>query len=255
MSKRGILVDATKCIGCGECVSACQRANGQANHAATRLDARSYTFLLERGKELYVRRLCMHCEQPACASACPVKALQKTPAGPVIYDASRCLGCRYCQVACPFQVPAYEWRATKPRVQKCQMCDHRGAKGAGKNKGPACAEVCPAEATVAGERAALVEEAKKRLAQEPEKYFSYIYGLTEVGGTSVITIGPKAPAELGLPTHLKLHAMPDLTWNALEHVPHVVLFGSALLSGIYWLTKRREEVRRMEGALEESDGE
>jgi formate dehydrogenase iron-sulfur subunit len=247
MRRRAILVDVTKCAGCGECTAACQKANNQPEHTATKLDAQTFTYLMKADKDVQVRRLCMHCQNPSCASVCPVTALRKTPEGPVTYDADKCMGCRYCMVACPFSVPTYEWRSVKPRVRKCQMCAPRGAKG------PACAEACPAEATLTGERDALIAEARKRLAAEPQSYYQHIYGLTEAGWTDVLYIGPRSPKALGLPTNVRQEAHPDLTWRALRHVPDVVLFGSVLLGGVYWITNRRDEVRAKEGGKQKEE--
>lgn len=239
---RSILVDVTRCIGCQACAEACQEANALPEHAAKRLDARTFTYLSTcrvRGKEHHVRRLCMHCLDPACVSVCPVGALARTPGG-VSYDPARCMGCRYCLMACPFDVPTYEWRSRKPRVRKCEMCRHRP-------DGPACTEVCPEEATVSGTRAAMLAEARRRLRKEPNKYHRHIYGLAEVGGTSVLTIGPAPPAAMGLHRVMN-RAMSSLTWDALHHVPDIVLFGALALGGLYWLTNRREQVRRDEQA-------
>lgn len=243
---RAILVDVTLCIGCGSCVEACQQANGQPPHEARHFDQDTFTYLMDRGNDVYVRRLCMHCVSPACASACPVAALQKTAAGPVIYDPARCMGCRYCMVACPFGVPTYEWFSAKPRVRKCEMC-------AGRPEGPACAEACPTGATITGERDELLAEAKKRISQNPKTYYPYVYGEREAGGTSVFVIGPADPATLGLPTGVSTEPLPQLTWRALRHVPDVVLFGGVLLSGFWWLTKRKEEVARTEGRFRKED--
>jgi formate dehydrogenase iron-sulfur subunit len=238
VAHRGILVDVTKCIGCGACVQGCQKWNEHPAHEAKRLDEQTYTFLMDRGTDVYVRRLCMHCEQPSCASACPVSALYKSKEGPVLYDPSKCLGCRYCMLACPFGVPTYEWHSAVPRVRKCQMCSHRGAAG------PACAEVCPTGATITGDRDELLAEARKRVVGDPKAYYQWVYGAKEAGGTDVFFIGPKNPAALGLPRVEVDGPLPDLTWNALKHVPDVVLFGGVFLGGMFWLTKRKEEVAR-----------
>ena len=246
MAHRAILVDVTKCIGCGSCVEACQKANEQPAHEARGFDDQTYTFLMDRGNDTYVRRLCMHCENPSCASVCPVGALKKTAEGPVTYDADKCMGCRYCMMACPFGVPTYEWHSSTPRVRKCQMCAHRGAAG------PACAAACPTGATSTGDREALIAEAKKRVAGDPKTYHQRIYGLAEAGGTDVIFIGPKDSEALGLPRVKSETPLPELTWQALKHIPDVVLFGGVFLGGMFWLTKRKEEVARAE---RESKGE
>ncbi|MDD5564165.1 MAG: 4Fe-4S dicluster domain-containing protein [Thermoanaerobaculaceae bacterium] len=242
MAHRGILVDVTKCIGCGSCVEACQKSNEQPAHEAKGFNEQTYTFLMDRGNDTYVRRLCMHCENPSCASVCPVGALRKTAAGPVTYDPDKCMGCRYCMMACPFGVPTYEWHSAAPRVRKCQMCAHRGAAG------PACAEACPTGATITGERDELLAEARRRVASDPKAYFQRVYGVTEAGGTGVLFIGPREPAALGLPPVKTVGPLPDLTWNALKHIPDVVLFGGVFLGGLFWLTKRKEDVARAEHA-------
>jgi formate dehydrogenase iron-sulfur subunit len=241
MAHRAILVDVTKCIGCGSCVEACQQANGQRRHEASGFDEETFTYLMDRGNDMYVRRLCMHCEDPTCVSVCPVAALRKTPAGPVTYDPNRCMGCRYCLMACPFGVPTYEWHSATPRVRKCEMCATRAG-------GPACAEACPAEATITGSREELLAEAQRRVAENYDTYYPYVYGATEAGGTCVFVIGPKPPSELGLPTHVPNEPLPQLTWQALRHVPDVVLFGSVFLGGLWWLTQRKNEVAAAEAA-------
>jgi len=246
MAHRAILVDVTKCVGCGACWQACQQANGHPEHEPTGFDQNTFTYLMDRGNDVYVRRLCMHCQTPTCVSVCPVAALVKTAEGPVTYDPSRCMGCRYCMMACPFGVPTYEWHSAAPRVRKCEMCAYRDGKG------PACAEACPTEATITGERDALIAEAKRRMAEEPASYYPHIFGLTEAGGTDVLYIGPKSPVELGLPQPPIEGPMPALTWRALRHVPDIVLFGSVFLGGLFWLTKRKEEVARAEGKAAEA---
>ena len=124
----------------------------------------------------------MHCAEPTCVSVCPVGALQKTSLGPVVYDAEKCMGCRYCLQACPFQVPTYEWNQRLPKMRKCDMCYERQSQG----KLTACAEVCPTGATKNGDRDELLAEARQRIADKPGQYYGKIYGVKEVGGTSVL---------------------------------------------------------------------
>ena len=149
----------------------------------------------------------MHCQDPTCVSVCPVGAFTKTAAGPVVYAEDRCMGCRYCMMACPFGVPRYEWnKVWAPRVKKCRMCAPRQAKGLK----PACTEVCPVQAGVFGEREDLLREAENRLKQEPTKYIQHIYGKQEVGGTSVLYLSAVPFEELGLPDNLPHDALPNV---------------------------------------------
>jgi Fe-S-cluster-containing dehydrogenase component len=145
MSK-AFLYDSTVCIGCKQCEQACADQNKLPyNDSVASEDRQSdhkLTVVLTRGDK-FMRRLCMNCQEPSCASVCPVGALKKIAIGPVTYDASKCMGCRYCMVACPFSLPKYEWGKLFPKVQKCTMCPDRVSAG----KQTACAEICPTGAT------------------------------------------------------------------------------------------------------------
>jgi formate dehydrogenase iron-sulfur subunit len=243
---KAVLYDSTLCIGCKACETACAERWGNPYDdtiaAQERLSAQKLTAIETHG-ERYSRRMCMHCAEPTCVSVCPVGALQKTALGPVVYDADKCMGCRYCMQACPFQVPAYEWNARLPRVRKCDMCYERQMAG----KPTACSEACPTEATITGERNALVAEAKKRLAGNPDKYYQRIYGLQEAGGTSVLFLSAVPFQQIGLRTNLPNEPIPALTWRVLSMVPDVVTVGTTLLGGIWWITNRRDEVAKAEG--------
>jgi formate dehydrogenase iron-sulfur subunit len=243
-----ILYDSTLCVGCRQCESACAERWGlpynDAVAAEEKLSDHKLTAIQTHG-EKFSRRLCMHCNEPTCASVCPVGALQKTALGPVVYYEDRCIGCRYCMTACPFQVPAYEWSKRWPRVKKCDMCYDRQKAG----KPTACTEACPTGATICGDRDALIAQARRRIAEKPKDYYPKIYGLQEVGGTSVLFLSSVPFEQIGLRTTLPQQALPALTWRALAAVPDVATLGFVTLGGIYWITHRRETVAAAENRL------
>ncbi len=253
MSK-ALLYDATLCIGCKLCERACAEHNqlpyDDRTAAENYQSAHKYTVVLTRGDK-FMRRLCMNCEDPACASVCPVGALHKTAAGPVIYDENRCMGCRYCMVACPFGVPKYEWHKVLPKVQKCTMCPDRVAVG----KPTACAEICPTGATKFGEREELINEAQQRLRDSPDKYVKHIYGLNEVGGTSVLLLSGVPFEGFGYRADLSQDPLPILTYRVLSRIPDFVPLGGILLGGVWWITHRREEVAAAEGRARQAEVE
>jgi formate dehydrogenase iron-sulfur subunit len=184
----------------------------------------------------------MNCSDPGCASVCPVGALRKTAAGPVIYEASRCMGCRYCMVACPFSVPKYEWSKLLPSVQKCTMCPDRVQAA----KPTACAEICPTGATKFGERDELIAEAQKRICDNPGQYVDHIYGVNEVGGTSVLLLWSVPFEQFGYRADLTRDPLPMYTYRVLSRIPDFVPLGGMVLGGIWWITHRREEVAAAE---------
>lgn len=243
MKRKAFLIDITECVGCGACYEACKEQNNlpQTSDDPLRdsLSDKTYTIVEQRG-DFFVRRMCQHCEDPTCVSVCPVGAFTKTDVGAVLYDESKCLGCRYCMQACPFQIPRYEWGSVKPRVQKCIMCYDRVKNG----ELPACAEACPTGATLFGDRDEMIEIAKQRLADNPDKYYQHIYGLEEVGGTSVLYLSPVPFEELGFNTKLLKTALPNFTHEALAKIPTLVTVGGVLLTGFYWLTNRKNEIAR-----------
>jgi len=245
MSK-GILYDATLCIGCKMCEQACAEKHGlpyDDNIAKEQKQSEhKYTVVLNRDDK-FMRRLCMNCQDPTCASVCPVGAFRKTTLGPVVYESSRCIGCRYCMMACPFSVPKYEWDKTWPLVRKCDMCTERLQSGLP----TACAEICPTGATKFGERDDLIAEAKDRLAKGQRQYVNHIYGLEEVGGTSVLLLSSVPFENFGYKCDLSTEALPFLTYRVLSHIPDLVAIGAVGLGGIWWLCNRKEEVAAAEG--------
>ncbi|MFN0172190.1 MAG: 4Fe-4S dicluster domain-containing protein [Bryobacteraceae bacterium] len=243
---KAILYDSTRCVGCRECEKACAaRWKNPYNDqiaAEERVSAHKLTAVTTHG-ERFSRKLCMHCQEPTCASVCPVGAFTKTALGPVIYDETKCIGCRYCIQACPFQVPTYEWSSTVPRVRKCNMCYERQVQA----KPSACTEACPADATTTGDRDAMIAEARKRIAEKPDGYYPHVYGIREAGGTSVFYLSAVPFEQIGLRTGVQQEALPPLTWKVLSLVPDIATTGTALLGGVYWITHRREAVAREEG--------
>jgi formate dehydrogenase beta subunit len=204
----GLLYDATLCIGCKTCTVACREANGLAvdttgsanrlYQAPVDLSARAKTVIKlyhEDGAQSYVKAQCMHCVDPACASACMLGALKKREFGIVTYEVDYCIGCRYCEVACPFGVPKFEFANAAPKIVKCELCKERLASG----QEPACTEVCPRKAVVFGRRSELLKEAKRRIAESPGRYVARIYGETDAGGTQVLYLSHVPFDKLGLP--------------------------------------------------------
>jgi formate dehydrogenase iron-sulfur subunit len=242
-NSKALLIDVSKCVGCRECARACAEANNLPQEDATELSATHYTVVQGiNDDQTFVRRLCMHCNEPTCVSACLVGAFTKTATGAVVYDEAKCIGCRYCMQACPFEVPRYEWSSLSPKVQKCNMCYERVAAG-GKT---ACSEACVFGATTFGDRDEMIKEARKRIDESPSTYINHIYGLTEAGGTSVLYISNIPFEKLGLPMNIPNGPIPQLSWNVLSQIPKYSVAASVVLFGIHWITARRSEVARFE---------
>ncbi len=256
----GMLTDLTRCNGCRRCEAACSEANDlpppeisfedkSVFEEKRRPDAKSYTVVNryadpKTGEPIYRKVQCNHCAEPACASACLVGALKKSPEGPVIYDESICIGCRYCMTACPFYIPTFEYfDAGSPAIQKCFMCYHiRISKG----EVPACAVECPLEAITFGKRSELIKLARTRINREPDRYVDHIYGEHEVGGTDWLYISGVPFEELDFPSNLGTTPLPELTREFLSAVPLVLVIWPALLGGFYLFSKRREEIAEAE---------
>jgi len=264
MSK-AMLIDTTRCIGCRGCQVACKAWNDlpatPSGFSATgtnpqRLDANTFTRVIFRDvaladgqvKAIYLKRQCMHCNEPACASACPVAALQKTKEGPVTYDDSKCIGCRYCMLACPFNVPKFQWGAVAPYIRKCTFCADRQAAG----RSPACVGTCPAQAITFGERGDLLAEAHRRIDATRGRYAPSVYGETTAGGTGVLYLTALPIEALGLEgegfrTDLGTVAQARASQEWMAGVPALSLTVGGLALGLYHLNQRKEEVAKQEG--------
>lgn len=256
--RMGVLVDTTECIGCRRCEYACKVAhdiptepvntydNREVFSQMRRPDHTALTIINEYKDEMppnmpaTVKIQCMHCDHPACVSACIVGAFSKNANGSVVWDTDKCIGCRYCMIACPFQIPAFEFeKALQPRIMKCDFCIDRTEE----NKVPACVEICPVEALTYGKRFELLKLAHDRIAKNPKRYVNHVLGEKEVGGTSWLYMANRDFAKLDFPK-LKNEPAPGAS-ESLQHgifkyfIPPVSLF--ALLGGIMWLGKTKEE--------------
>jgi Fe-S-cluster-containing dehydrogenase component len=252
----GILVDTTKCIGCRTCEWACADAHKDAgveyeenaDFSVTRLTSEKRWTAVNRYETekgtFYAKKQCMHCLSPACASACLTRAMHKNqdPPGPVVWTADRCMGCRYCMISCPFDMPKFQYHKAVPRVEKCVMCAERLAEG----KKPACVENCPAGALTFGARKDLLEEARKRIYAEPDRYVHQIYGEHEAGGTSWLYLSAVPFEQLGFKSDVGETPYPTYTREFLYSVPFVEILVPTFMLALNAATKREEAVEQAE---------
>jgi Fe-S-cluster-containing dehydrogenase component len=278
-----MLFDSTLCIGCRACQAACKTANKLPADAGDRargmydapVDLNATTKNIIKAAQVggdrwaFVKQQCMHCVDPSCVSACMLGALHKEGEGQreyegerkgtgvVLYDKATCVGCRYCQIACPFNVPKFEWRAAFPLIVKCELCHHRAdpsKSGLLAIANPACCEACPREAVIYGRRADLLAEAKRRIAAAPERYTPHVYGEKEVGGTQVLYLAAAGVtfAQLGLPD-LPERSPAEFS-ESVSHAPYlhgatpVVIF--AAMAFLVRRNKRKEQEREQAGEEE-----
>jgi Fe-S-cluster-containing dehydrogenase component len=211
----------------------------------------------------FVKRSCMHCVDPDCISACPVSALTKdSQTGIVQYNPDACIGCRYCQLACPFNVPKFEYDKTFPKIVKCQMCADRVEAGGI----PACCDACPTGASLFGRVEDLRAEAHRRLAAAPgwtltypihaldsgdtkdatvPAYVQHLYGETETGGTQNMLLADVPFDKLGLP-QLGDESRARLS----ETIQHTLYSGmvapTLLLGGLIYSVYRNSREERMD---------
>ena len=262
----GMLIDTTKCIGCRACEEACN----EANHLPKPKIPFSTESVFEQKRDttpdvftvvnrfpnekkpdtpIFVRTQCMHCNQPACASACLCRAMEKTKEAAVIYHKGRCMGCRYCMIACPFDVPKFEYNSPTPYVWKCIFCYERQQKG----EQPGCSEACPTGATLFGKKRDLLETARARIYAEPDRYIHHLYGEHEVGGTGWLFLTGQPEETLGLRNNLGTTPYPELTSGFLYGVPLVFVLWPSLLIGLNYLIKDSKVSETKEASHDEQD--
>lgn len=274
----GLLYDSTLCIGCKACVAACKESNGlppefsnendlwdtpldisgkTKNIIKMYKDGTGLTKDAETDGYAFMKHSCLHCVDPSCVSACPVSAMRKDPVtGIVTYDEKDCIGCRYCIVACPFDVPRFQYDTPFPKIVKCELCNH--LKEGDAYQYSACAQVCPTGATLYGPTAELKKEAERRLALKPGEtavfprgkvgsddtyegkvanYLPQIYGDKELGGTQVLKLSAVSFEKLGFRT------LPERSFASVSETMQHTLYGyliapAIVLGGLIAVAKR-----------------
>lgn len=251
----GVLHDISRCIGCRKCEAACNQVNElppperpfddlNVLNLERRPDAGLYTVVnrflpTATALPVFVKKQCNHCLEPVCVSACFVKALKKSETGAVIYDPSLCVGCRYCMVACPFNIPAYEYGdPITPMVMKCTLCQPRIEKGLM----PKCVEVCPTEALAFATREDLIKIARQRIHDYPGRYVDHIYGEHEMGGCNWLYISNVRFADIGMRQDLGDISAAQRTSGLLAAFPIIVVTGFVSLTGICAILKRKDQI-------------
>lgn len=246
-----VLVDITKCIGCEGCSVACKMYNGLDFKAKPRnikdghleLDDNRWTVIQEfhtANDDLrFVKKQCLHCLEPACASACFSKAIQKDEkTGAVVYYPDLCVGCRYCMVACPYSIPKYQWNEQFPQVAKCQMCESRLSKG----DAPACVSACTTGALISGDRDELIQKAHEIIASD-SRYVNHVYGEHEVGGSEWLYISDVPFEELGF-KQVSDTPVTNYSKSYLSKVPFFAAGWALFLAGLTYYNHRVEKNKK-----------
>lgn len=280
----GMLYDSTLCVGCKACVAKCKEVNGmppvpmgQDTHADFALDLSARTLNVikvftdgtaatkdsEVNGFAFEKRSCMHCVDPGCVSVCPVKALTRDPrTGIVSYDQDACIGCRTCMTGCPYNVPQYDYDNAFGKIHKCQMCNQKGVGRIDKGGITGCAEACPTGATLFGSRAALLEEAKRRMALKPGAIYKYprgdvrkpdsyhekavpqyqpqVWGEKEAGGTNVMHLSSVSYRKLGMPP-LGERSYASISEGVQSTIYSYMALPAIALGGLTWLVRRNTE--------------
>ena len=281
----GMLFDSTLCVGCKACVSKCKEVNGMPPlpmgnevHADFALDLSPQTLNVikvykdgaaaqkdrEQNGFAFEKRSCMHCVDPGCVSVCPVSSLTRDPlTGIVNYNPDVCIGCRTCMTGCPYNVPQYDYNNPLGQIHKCEMCNQKGVERISKGGMTGCAEACPTGATLFGSRAALLEEAKRRIALKPGQVYNYprgdvrkpdsfhekvvpqyqnhVWGEKEAGGTNVMHLSAIPYDKLGMPP-LGERSAASISEGVQSTIYSYMALPAMALGGLSWIVKRNTEV-------------
>lgn len=274
----GILYDSTLCVGCNACMAACKKANSmEPEHTGNQeiwdnpqdLSASTLNVIkkyshgtgtkkdVEQDGYAFIKRQCLHCVDPSCVTACPVSALTKdNQTGIVGYNKNACIGCRYCQVACPYNIPKFQWKDPYPEIVKCQLCSHL-IKAGGIS---ACCSACPTGASLFGSVEELLEETRRRLQMKPgveykypvssinsgkthtsraPKYIKQVYGQEELGGTQVMCMSAVPFKKFGLPTFPK-ESFVSMASGIQYAIYKGMVYPLVVLAGLIFMVKKNK---------------
>jgi len=256
--QKAMKFDSTRCIGCRGCQVACKRWWDLKAESTTLSAAKGLEWInppdLTPNTWLFVRFVasgagdsfkwrfasvrCMHCVNPTCRNVCPVGAITKYEEGPVVIDAEKCIGCKYCIAACPFGIPRYD--EARNKVYKCPMDPDRVKEGLE----PACVQACPTDALEFGDR----EDMLAKAIQKRNQINGYVYGDDENEGTSFFIVTDVPPEELGYPTVAKTQPITMQIKDLIEPLGGVATFAVlGSLVGLSYIAHRRERVKEAEG--------
>ncbi len=259
----GLLYDASLCIGCKACEAACNQANNTLpdtsrdglHQAPVDLNVSTRNIIElykpEDGSSTsYVKRQCMQCFDPGCVAGCPFEALYKDEDdGVVHWDGDKCIGCRYCTIACPYSVPRFQWLGLNPVITKCELCSHRLARGLK----PGCTSVCPVGAVIFGPRTALLLEAKRRIKNNPGRYYQdRVYGETDNGGTQALYLARVPFDKLGLPD-IGPESGPSSTLRWQKRIYSYFALPAVLYAGLVTVIRRNQKDHEQEAHQQENE--
>lgn len=275
----GILYDSTLCVGCNACMTACKKANNMPpdftdgqdiwdqpidlspntlNVIKKFTNGTGETKDAEINGHAFIKRQCLHCIDPSCVTACPVSALTKDKnTGIVSYNKNNCIGCRYCQVACPYNIPKFDFNRVYPEIVKCQLCDHLIAEG----KYPACCSVCPTGASLFGRVSDLIVETRRRQQMVPgemydfpvtsidsdtthkyaaPEYVPHVYGKEELGGTQVMYMSAVGFDKFGLPAYPK-ESFVSMSSGIQYAIYKGMVYPLVVLAGLVFMVKKNKQ--------------
>ncbi len=239
IKRKALLIDLERCIGCRSCQVACKEWNElPAEKTINRgsfenppdLNTNNYNRIrfIEQDDStgvdwLFFSQRCLHCSDAGCVRVCPSGALFYSDTGAVGVDRKKCIGCKYCVAACPFDIPRHD---ADNKIAKCHLCPTRVQAG----KEPACAKTCPTDAIAFGNRDDVIAAAKLSGKQ--------VYGADELDGCSVVYLLAKGetPGSYGLPANPIIPGSISLLTDFIRPLGWLGLFGALGAAALHYVT-------------------